>query len=172
MTSPTASPKKIGTLMFILAWLVLIGLMILFFDDWIGQQHNPNQQPNTQQSGAIKEVILTANRQHHYVVNGAINDQEVTFLLDTGATDVVIPQHLAQQLQLPQGAKHYATTANGRVAVFATALNKLSIGNIHLQDIRASINPSMKENVILLGMSALRQIEFTQRGDTLILRQY
>ncbi|HSG99608.1 MAG TPA: TIGR02281 family clan AA aspartic protease, partial [candidate division Zixibacteria bacterium] len=31
--------------------------------------------------------------------------------------------------------------------------------------------PSMAGDTILLGMSALRQIEFTQRGDSLTLRQ-
>ncbi|MFT7219372.1 MAG: aspartyl protease family protein, partial [Candidatus Azotimanducaceae bacterium] len=35
----------------------------------------------------------------------------------------------------------------------------------------ASINPGMTTGAILLGMSALGQIEFTQSGDTLTLRQ-
>ena len=30
----------------------------------------------------------------------------------------------------------------------------------------------MEDNGILLGMSVLKRLEFTQRGDTLILRQY
>jgi aspartyl protease family protein len=38
-----------------------------------------------------------------------------------------------------------------------------------LKDINASITTSMVGNTILLGMSALKQIEFTQRGTTLTL---
>jgi aspartyl protease family protein len=45
------------------------------------------------------------------------------------------------------------------------------IGDIKLTNVSAHINPSMDFDEILLGMSALKQIEFTQRGDTLILRQ-
>jgi aspartyl protease family protein len=38
--------------------------------------------------------------------------------------------------------------------------------------VRASINPAVDNIGILLGMSVLKQLEFTQRGDTLILRQH
>jgi len=38
--------------------------------------------------------------------------------------------------------------------------------------VRASINPAMQASQILLGMSALKQIEFIQRGDSLTLTQY
>ena len=66
---------------------------------------------------------------------------------------------------------HQAATANGVVTVFATQINELKLGNILLYDIDASVTPSMPGNTILLGMSALRQIEFTQRGSFLTLRQ-
>jgi aspartyl protease family protein len=41
-----------------------------------------------------------------------------------------------------------------------------------LHDLPASINPNVNDDIILLGMSFLKHIEFTQRGDTLILKQY
>ena len=45
-------------------------------------------------------------------------------------------------------------------------------GDISLQNVRATINPGYKSNQILLGMSFLKHLEFSQRGDTLTLRQY
>jgi aspartyl protease family protein len=36
--------------------------------------------------------------------------------------------------------------------------------------VRADLNPGMTDDQILLGMSVLKQLEFTQRGDTLVLR--
>lgn len=157
--------------MLVLAWLVLFGLLAIVFDDWLKNENNPNQLPVTYTDGANREVILQPNRQHHYLVNGSINGQKVVFLLDTGATDVVIPQRLSNKLGLKPGQRQYAATANGTVSVFHTQLNSVAIGAIQLKDIRASINPGMDSEVVLLGMSALRQIEFSQRGDTLILRQ-
>ena len=172
-TSDKASTRKMGIGMMAVAWALVFLMMIVFFDDLLGKQHNPNQHPDslTGDSGVI-EVVLTPNQQHHYVVNGMINGKKITFLLDTGATDVVIPAALAKQLTLKQGAKQLASTANGTVTVYNTQLDTLSIGNITLDNIRASINPGMQQNVVLLGMSALKQIEFAQRGEQLILRQY
>ncbi|HSJ49577.1 MAG TPA: retroviral-like aspartic protease family protein, partial [Gammaproteobacteria bacterium] len=54
----------------------------------------------------------------------------------------------------------------------ATRLDELRIGDIVLRDVRASINPAVDDIGILLGMSVLKQLEFTQRGDILILRQH
>ena len=34
----------------------------------------------------------------------------------------------------------------------------------------ASINPGMADNQVLMGMNVLKHLEFTQRGDTLVLR--
>jgi aspartyl protease family protein len=63
-------------------------------------------------------------------------------------------------------------TANGTIPVYLTTLDRIQIGKIVLYDVRASINPYMDEDEILLGMSFLRHLEFSQRDDQLILRQY
>jgi aspartyl protease family protein len=117
------------------------------------------------------EVRLQQNRQGHYVVQGAINEIPVVFLLDTGATQVSIPAHIAEQLQLKSYAASQVNTANGRTTVYQTKLEQLSIGNIYLYDVSAHINPSMQSNEILLGMSALKRVEFSQVGKQLILRE-
>lgn len=152
--------------------LGLIALTFLF-DNLLSRQANPNQRPASQQTdGGTREVVLVQNRQCHYVASGLINDVPVTFLLDTGATDVAIPAAIARQAGLTPGAESRAGTANGVVTVYATRIDRLQLGNIVLNDIVASITPSMGGDTILLGMSALRQIEFTQSGDRLTLRQH
>lgn len=173
LPTPEQNPqRKMGLVMSLLAWAILLGIVSLAFHDWLGNQANPNQHPVSQATGGVKEVSLRPNRQHHYVVNGLINNQPVTFMLDTGATDVVIPSAVARKLALRKGYPGTAQTANGPVTVYSTQLNSIVIGDIRLADIRASINPGMDADVVLLGMSALRQIEFTQRGEVLVLRQF
>jgi aspartyl protease family protein len=49
---------------------------------------------------------------------------------------------------------------------------KISIGNIFLYNVAAHINPAMKSDAILLGMSALKEVEFSQKGKQLTLREY
>lgn len=155
-----------------LAWLVALGLLVFFFQDILDKQWNPNQSPEFTLTKAGKaEVILEQNRQGHYVTRGTINGHAVVFLLDTGATNVSIPAHIADKLTLTTYGSHIAQTANGNVRVFQTKVDELSIGNLFLNNIDASINPGMKTNEILLGMSALKKVEFTQSGNRLILRE-
>jgi len=64
------------------------------------------------------------------------------------------------------------STANGNAEVRATKIDKLMLGTIQLQNVQASITPGMTGDEILLGMSVLKQLDFTQSGKTLTLRQY
>jgi aspartyl protease family protein len=161
-----------GKGMLTLAWLIALALLTLIFGRWEERQINPNSEPASEiLASGIRQVTLEANRFHHYVSNGSINGRDVVFLLDTGATDVVIPEPVARKLGLKRGAARYAQTANGTIKTFATRLNSLQIGSIELKNVRASINPHMKGDEILLGMSALKQVELIQSGNTLTLRQ-
>ena len=164
--------KSLGKAMLIAAWVIVLGLLTTFFADWENRQHNPNARIQGQVQSNVREVVLESNRMHHYVATGLINGSEVVFLLDTGASDVVVPAQLAGKLGLKRGASGYARTANGTVKIYRTQLETLDLGVIHLKDVRASINPGMTGNEVLLGMSALKHVEFTQRGTQLTLRQY
>ena len=156
--------------MLILAWICLFGLLILVFGDLLEGQANPNREPISVMRGQQVEVRLEQNRQGHYVVSGTINGKPVVFLVDTGATSVAVPAHLADELNLPHGRSGMASTANGKVRITLTEIAHLTLGGISLYNVEANINPGMQSDQILLGMSALKQLEFTQRGETLILR--
>mgnify|MGYP001226249596 CR=1 FL=1 len=164
--------KRIGQGMLVIAFTLALTALTVFFDGWIETQNNPNMDPDSiaLEDGSL-QVVLLRNRQGHYIAAGTINDWPVTFLLDTGATDVAVPAGLAGKIGLNYGAETRVTTAAGVVPVFSTTINKLTLGRIELNGVSASITPSMGGEMILLGMSALKQVEFTQRGNTLTLRQ-
>jgi aspartyl protease family protein len=164
--------QTMGRGMMALACMLGIGMLTLFFSEVEEQQRNPNQRPVTEMAAKSRQVALERNRSGHYLVTGNINRQTAEFLLDTGATDVVVPADIASQLGLKRGRKARAMTANGPITVFETRISELSIGDITLFNVRASINPAMPPPQILLGMSALKQIEFVQRGDSLTLIQH
>ena len=153
--------------MALIASLLLLGGLWLYFGNALEARNNPNRNlvvaPGT-------ELVLKRGSHGHYVFPGEINGQPVTFLLDTGATLVSVPAHLAGRFNLVPGASQNSITANGTVTTRATRIARLAFGPFVVNDVQASINPGMQDNQILLGMSVLRHLEFTQRGDTLVLR--
>lgn len=164
---------RLGTGMMVLTWLGLFIFLGLFFSAQLDKQNNPNQSAQTSLlEGGVKQLVLQRNRQGHYIASGHINNQPVVFMLDTGATDVSIPASIADSLNLPEGPAATYQTANGPVRVQLTRIQQISLGEISLNNVRATINPGYRGDEVLLGMSFLKHLEFTQRGDTLTLRQY
>jgi len=164
--------RRLGMKMTIAMWVVIMGLLVMFFQKWQEKQHNPNQNLSlTRGADGVRELTLQRNRFGHYVASGSINNMPVVFLLDTGASDVSVPESLAQKIGLKRGRPMTYQTANGTITVYATRLDTVDLGGIVLRQVRASINPNMQSNEVLLGMSFLKHLEFTQRGNTLVLRQ-
>ncbi len=156
-----------------LAWLSFMLLLGFFFNDLLSKKHNPNQAPLTTESGGqYREVTLKRNQSGHYVTSGEVNGQPVVFILDTGATGVAIPADIAKQLKIKRGRPYPVQTANGTTTSYAARLDSVSVGNIEITNVEAGIVPGFTGREVLLGMSFLRHIEFTQRGNTLVLRQY
>ena len=60
--------------------------------------------------------------------------------------------------------------AGGAVTVRQTRIPRLAFGPFEFRDVAGHLNPGMQGDEVLLGMSALRHLEFTQRGGTLTLR--
>jgi aspartyl protease family protein len=164
--------QRTGRVMMILAWVGGMVLLTLLFQDVLESQFNPNMQPQVQLAAdGAREVVLERNAQGHYVATGAINGRPATFLLDTGATDVAIPEALASRLGLERHGGGISQTANGPVAVWHTRLDEVRLGAISLRDVRAVILPSMQaKDPVLLGMSFLKRVEFSQRDGQLSLR--
>lgn len=127
--------------------------------------------PVSQHGDGYVEVQLAGNGQGHFVSGGFINGQPVQFMLDTGATDVAMPEAVARKLELARGAPVLLTTANGKTQGYRTEIASLQLGDIRLSNVRALVVPGFEGNQVLLGMSALKQLEFTQRGGNLLLRQ-
>jgi len=165
---PANNPHRpLGRGMALAASLLLLGMFYLYFENSLQARNDPNHQL---QIAPGSELVLKRSGGGHYVFPGTINGQPVTFLLDTGATLVSVPAHLAGKLGLEAGAHQQSITANGTVATRATRVNALAFGPFDLRGVPASLNPGMGGDQVLLGMSVLKHLEFTQRGDTLILR--
>jgi aspartyl protease family protein len=153
--------------MALVASLLVLGMFYFYFENSLQARNNPNHQL---QIAPGTELVLKRSADGHYFFPGTINGRPVSFLLDTGATLVSVPAHLAGELGLRAGARQQSITANGTVVTRATRLDALAFGPFELRGVAASLNPGMAGDQVLLGMSVLKHLEFTQRGDTLRLR--
>ncbi|WP_415773003.1 retropepsin-like aspartic protease family protein [Pseudomonas sp. LB3P38] len=163
--------KRAGRVFMVLAWCAALFLATRFFGQWEARQQNPNTVVSSEQGEGFIEVKLASNTQGHFVASGQINGQPVDFMLDTGATDVSIPAEMAERLKLEKGFGVTLSTANGRTQGYRTRIDRLQLGDIVLRDVRALVVPGLDGKQVLLGMSALNKLEFTQRGGTMLLRQ-
>ena len=163
--------RKYGTGMVILFWVILMVLMVVIFSDVLERQINPNRRPETSESFSESRVVLKKNRLGHFVASGRINDHAVDYIVDTGATSVVVPWTLAEKLSLEFGVPILADTANGVIRVYETRLGTVQLGNISVPNVRANINPHMQGDKVLLGMSFLNHLELALKEGELTLIQ-
>ena len=166
------STKKLGMMFTAAGWILGFLLLALVFTKVLDYQNNPNQSVNTLQTGEFQETVLQRSRNGHYVFDGEINRQKVTFLVDTGATMTAIPARLQQPLGLRAGPSTSVTTANGVTTAYLTRLEQMALGDIELYDVNASIVQGMNVDEVLLGMNVLKHFELVQRDGQLVIRRY
>lgn len=161
------SSSRLGRRMLWLAAIGLLGGLYLFFS--LLDDEGGGMVSSVDSSGAAM-VVLEQDRSGHYVAEGEINGQAVTFLVDTGATDVALPESAARALGLQFGPRVKVMTAAGPATAWMTRLDEVAIGDIRRRNVRASIT-SGEFDGILLGMSFLKHYSLRQQDGKLVISQ-
>jgi aspartyl protease family protein len=113
-------------------------------------------------------IVLEQDRSGHYRAQGEINGQAVSFLVDTGATDVAVSEQTARALGLDFGPRTMVMTAAGPAAAWKTRIDRVRVGSLERHNVRATITPGLGSQA-LLGMSFLRHFSIRQQGDRLVI---
>ena len=96
----------------------------------------------------------------HFRIQALVNGGRVTFMVDTGATDVVLAPDDARRIGIDPSTlvfDQFAETANGTVGGAAIHLDSLVIGSIEMSQLPATVNGAdMSES--LLGMEFLNRL--------------
>lgn len=108
-----------------------------------------------------------------YRVEGKINNQVVTFIVDTGASHIAMNAGDAKALGIDytEGFATQVETASGIVNAYAINLSTVQVGSIKMYDVLALVIEGAQPTHVLLGMSFLKRIEINHRGTLLQLRQ-
>lgn len=107
------------------------------------------------------EMVINLSSEGHFFIDVTINGISMRFMIDTGASDIVIDKNQAQKLGINIQDlvfnKRYET-ANGRSYGASVVLQEVQVGNAKFHNIAASVN-SAELGTPLLGMSFLRQFK-------------
>lgn len=120
------------------------------------------------------EVVISRRLDGSYLVNGRVNDREARFIFDTGATTVVLTSESAKRLGLDPAKLTYTaavSTANGVTLAAPVTLDRVAIGSITEQQVRALVAKPGVLHENLLGMTFLDRLgSYEVRNNRLILR--
>lgn len=118
-------------------------------------------------------VVLSAGENGHFFVDASVAGRPVRFIVDTGASLVVLSAETAQRLGIKPSPAEFtgqSRTANGIVPFAPVQLAEVRIGSIRLANVDAAVLPEGATETDLLGMSFLRRLRsFQSSGRQMVL---
>lgn len=123
------------------------------------------------QSASGSQIEVTRAPDGHFYLTLDISGQPIRFLVDTGASNVVLSRSDADRLGIGTENLVYmgeASTANGTVRIARVTLADVKLGEVEEPHLPAYVTDGAME-VSLLGMDFLRHWRLEIDGDRLIL---
>lgn len=139
------------------AWALIFGGAIATYGLWgdIAQTVRPQQVVFAEDS----RIVVPRSPNGHYYINADVNGTMVSFVLDTGATSVVLTKEDAVQAGLNVEDLNYysrAMTANGDVRTAPVRLDNITLGTVTDTNVPAVVNEGKMSNS-LMGMTYLQR---------------
>jgi len=162
----------------VLIWLAVGGVLIIGFSFRnelrdLGLRLRSNLIPGYPVQTGSHEITLSEGENGHFHVYATVNGTRIRFLIDTGATDIVLDPEDARRVGIDMGSLTFDRpfgSANGVGYGASLTVAELSVGAIHFSGVKVSINRAPM-GTSLLGMTFLRRLKsYSFEGSKLILR--
>ena len=116
-----------------------------------------------------RELQIPRNDRMQYITSALINGRSVQVMVDTGANVVALNTRQAEALGLDYAAGIPSTleTASGVVDAWLLNLDRVEVGGIPVEGVRATVVLGEYPTTILLGMSYLQHVELRERNGVL-----
>jgi len=124
-----------------------------------GRERQPAARQRGDEGGDLEEVIY-AGPHGHFLVEAVVNGVPLDFMIDTGASHIVLALQDARKLGYRPANLEFSQafqSANGTVRAAPVELRELRVGQLQLYDLEASVNGGPLP-ISLLGMSFLNQL--------------
>jgi aspartyl protease family protein len=123
-------------------------------------------------SGPARRIVLSAGDGGHFMSTGALNHKSVRFMVDTGATLVIVGAAEADRMGLRYRDKPTVpvSTANGTVRAWPIQFDSVRVGAVEVLGIDGLITPQPMPYA-LLGNSFLSRFSMKRENDQLTLER-
>ena len=117
-------------------------------------------------------IVLTADSQGHFFTPGRINNQQMQFMVDTGASYISMSIAEADRMGIDykKGQLVNMSTANGVAQGYRVRLSAVRVGDVSLTELEAVVTPASMPYV-LLGNNFLTQFQMTRMNDQMVLER-
>jgi aspartyl protease family protein len=162
----------------VLIWVAAGGVLIIGFSFQnelrdLGLRLRSNLVPGFPTQTGDHELTLSEGSGGHFYVYGAVNETRIGFLIDTGATDIVLDPLDAKKLGIDPDSLTFDrpfASANGIGYGAKTVVESLAVGPIRFSNVEVSVNKS-RMGASLLGMAFLKRLKsYSVSGGKLILK--
>ena len=145
-------------------WLAVLGLAYLVASHFL--------QPKPVVITANGDLVIPKSRNGHFYAMGTVNGKPARFLVDTGATLVVVSREFAAEAKLTGGVPTSFTTANGKIEGRIVHGVPVSVGPVSVSGVTVGWGMVGNDaNDALLGQSFLQKFDVLLSKDQMVLRQ-
>lgn len=120
-----------------------------------------------------RRFMATRAADGHFYLDGKIDGEATTFIVDTGASVVAMDSDTARSIGVDMSRLHFTNevmTANGIAKAAPIRLASITIGGITRNDVAAAVTEGTGLGTVLLGMSFLDTLtSYDFRGDRLVM---
>lgn len=121
----------------------------------------PGYQPREPVSSG-RSLSIDADRRGHFKVDARIEGRHIDFMVDTGASLVILRESDAAQIGIRPMHSDYTrnvSTANGQAKAASAKIDRIEIGGITVYDVQALVMPDEALWQNLLGMTFLSRLK-------------
>lgn len=157
------SAFKTGLIPMMVFWFVVMGLLYMLMTHYL--------KPKQIKISANGDLIIPRSHDGHFYTLGTINGQQVTFLVDTGASLVTVSEVFAKKAHISGGVAATFHTAKGSMPGGIVDGLTVTMGPLVATNIKLGVGlAGRNENDGLLGHSFLSKFDIKLEKNQMILR--
>jgi aspartyl protease family protein len=155
---------KWGPFWIVVFWTVVMGVLYFAMNHYL--------KPKKQIVTASGDLIIPRSIDGHFYAQGTVNGSPANFMVDTGATLVMVSDQLARRAEIGSGIPATFQTANGELSGRIVPGVSVSVGPVSVTGVRVAVGLVGRDaGEALLGQSFLSKFDVVFQKDQMTLRK-